>query len=74
MKESEKELSVQEQSSIDDNKERKKEGRTALLRCLIICIVTFLQTAGYGSIVVLQSSINIEDGTGLNFHSQIRPI
>jgi len=64
MDKSENELSVQEQRSKDDAKERKRERRTALLRCLIICIVTFLQTAGYGSIVVLQSSINIEDGTG----------
>lgn len=63
MEKSEKEdLSVQGEGATDKN--RNKEKRTALLRCLLICFVTFLQTAGYGSVVVLQSSINIEDGTG----------
>jgi len=48
----------------DGEKYRRKERNSALFRCIAVCVVTFLQTAGYGSLVVLQSSINIEGGIG----------
>ena len=51
------------QKAVMDNDE--KERKDIRKRFVILCIVVFTLFSGYGVVVVLQSSINIEGGTGI---------
>ena len=46
--------------------EKKENGRLDVKRqFIVLCIISFTLFSGYGVVLVLESSINIEGGTGM---------